>query len=81
MHGGKLYSSKEKYRVKVGEAQLKYVDVSDPSKQHLKFHSRHIANYQAPAGVRERTIFLGIDNVSKVLLNVLKGPFDANTHC
>jgi hypothetical protein len=47
MHGGKLHSRRDKYCVKVGVSQSKYVDVGDPSKQHLKFRSRQLAQYQA----------------------------------
>jgi hypothetical protein len=35
------------------------MEVGDPSKQHLKFQSKQLSRYQAPAGVRESNIFLG----------------------
>ena len=33
--------------------------VGDPTIQHLKFHSKKLAKYQAPAGVLDRSIFHG----------------------
>jgi hypothetical protein len=52
--------------------QLKNMEVGDPSKQHLKFQSKQLDRNQAPAGVRESTIFLGTAIWEKYFLMSLK---------